>query len=190
MKTINKQIQKAGVELITVVAILFATCVTINAQGSLSTNLTTYHNDLALSAFTTNELSYSVTTGTEVSAATFASYLENETEKELSLESWMIETGNFDAVIAETEKDDNLNIEKWMFNDSLFTTVKKDEANELIAKAGPAITNQAVGISIPGAKFGRRTFIHMEIEDPKLEFESWMLDKKIWNVENQTVENK
>jgi len=118
--------------------------------------------------------------------------LEAATEKALELENWMTDASYFEMVnYLETETEKALEIENWMLEDSLFSKKSKEKAegkaenakeNETLAEVKTDTKRKAVGTTNQGAQFGRRAFILVEVEDPKLKMEQWMLDYRHWNV--------
>ena len=73
-------------------------------------------------------------------------------------------------------------VEEWMVEDSNFesTVTKTDEGQSTGVKE--VKKPKTIGITFPGAQFGRRAFILVEMEDPSLELESWMVDNRIWKI--------
>jgi len=116
--------------------------------------------------------------------------LEEATEEAMELETWMTDASYFGMVnYLETETEEALEVENWMLEDSLFN--KKDKAkakeksesvneNETLAEVKTDTKRKAVGTTNQGAQFGRRAFILVEVEDPKLKMEQWMLDYRHW----------
>jgi len=117
--------------------------------------------------------------------------LETATEEALELENWMTDAGYFGMVnYLETETEKALEIENWMLEDSLFSKKSKEKAevkaenakeNQTLAEVKTDNKRKAVGTTTQGTQFGRRAFILVEMEDPKLKMEQWMLDYRHWN---------
>lgn len=117
--------------------------------------------------------------------------LEEATEEALKMESWMTDATYFgmeNYLEAETEK--ALEIENWMLEDSLFNKKSKGKAevktepvkeSETLAEVKTETKRKAVGTTTQGAQFGRRAFILVEVDDPKLKMEQWMLDYRHWS---------
>jgi hypothetical protein len=113
-------------------------------------------------------------------------------ETALELESWMLNESNFESNFnLETEAEESLNVEIWMLNDSFFSKKDKTKAkeksdsineNKALAEVKTDSKNNAVGVTSQKTQFGRRAMILVEVEDPKLKMEQWMLDYRHWNV--------
>ena len=184
MKTINSKLQKAGAETLAVLTVLFVTCFSLSAQGEQYESRYSQDEELALFESGRKEVIHSVKNDVAADLVYFAEFLEKENEAELAVENWMTEAMNFGAVALETVYEEVLNLEDWMLNDSLFTTTEaKTTTDEPVAVNAPR-KKQVIGMVIPGAQFGRRTLILIDMDDPKLELENWMFDNKIWNKRN------
>jgi prophage antirepressor-like protein len=103
---------------------------------------------------------------------------EAETKEALEIENWMTSESNFyNTISLEPETEKVLEIESWMKNDTLFETQKLAE----VKKEEKSKTKKAYGSRYGENKFGRRAFIMIEEDGPKLKLEQWMLDYKYWN---------
>jgi hypothetical protein len=104
---------------------------------------------------------------------------EAETEEALEVENWMTSESNFyNTISLEPETERALEIESWMKSDSLFETQKLAEVKEVKKEEK---SKKAYGSRYSENKFGRRAFIMIEEDEPKLKMEQWMLDYKYWN---------
>jgi hypothetical protein len=189
MKTMNSKLNETGMKSMTLVTVILVTLATLNVYGVTAKN------------------SREAATGMEV----FDAYLTVEKDAEAELESWMLTRENFffsyvlesarDMPLAlepwmtganlfpvsadlENEMDAALRIEDWMVNDSLFSKTEKTEKEadpEILAQTGQKKTTRTIGMTFKNAQFGRRAFFIVEVEDPKLNMEQWMLDYRYWN---------
>ncbi len=180
MKTTSSKLQKAGIETLTVLAVILATCFTISAQGAFYESRFDDNDELA--SIETIKAVNTLSPKGEASAESnyYAELLQAENESELEVESWMTEAAYFGVAEMEAEMEEVLKVEDWMTDEVLFQakeTVKdnNNEGNFIVDKNG-----KTVGIVFKGTQFGRRTFILNEMEDPKLELEQWMVDSKVW----------
>jgi hypothetical protein len=186
MKTMNSKSEETGMKAIITVAIIFAMIITLNAYGA------TFKKEMKATT----------------AMSTFAGYLAEESDSEAELEEWMLDKNNFlnaypleasaetplnmenwmtDAnlfpAIADLEKETEelLRIEDWMFNDSLFSQPSEENAEpEVLAQAEQVKIKRVIGVTFEKAQFGRRAFIIIEEEDPKLNMEIWMVDYRHW----------
>lgn len=161
MKTMSSKLRKAGMETIAILAVLFATCLTINAQGAKFENELN-GTTLAMAENRNTISSAKAESATEATLAAFAAYLAEEEETELETEEWMLNVDNFfmeyhleEATEAplkleswmidvsyfgmsaylETVTEETLNVEEWMLEDSLFNKKDKTKAKEKSASA-------------------------------------------------------
>ncbi len=179
MKTMSSKLRKAGMETIATVAVLVATCLTISAQGAKFSNNELNGTTLAMAEKSEKMMSANAGKEADATLAAFAAYLVEENESKLETEEWMLNIDNFYMDIHIEEATENpLEIEDWMLNGKLFDSFEKAEMNvaENTVKAEPR--KKAVGITFQGAQFGRRSFILIEEDDPKLEMEQWMVSYK------------
>lgn len=188
MKTMSSKLRKAGMETMAVIAVLVATCLTINAQGAKFDNDELNGKSLAMAERSNEIPSVSAEAETEATMAAFAAYLAVEKETELKTEDWMLNVDNFYMDMHLEEAAENpLEVEDWMLNGKLFESNAKTEMNvaektENTAKAEPR--KKAVGITFQGTQFGKRSFILIEENDPKLEMEQWMLSYNHFDKKN------
>jgi hypothetical protein len=179
MKTMNSKLKKAGIETLTIMAALLTASISINAQETRFENKMRGHNELALATSGKTELAVGKKTKVSFDLALLEECLKVEKEEELTIESWMTDEEVFH--VTELEKEYQLKMEDWMINELLFATTSEEigqEEPEPVVK--PAPRPKVVGVTFPGAQFGRRAFIIIEMEDPKLEIENWMVDSKLW----------
>ena len=179
MKTMNSKFRKAGMETIATMAAIFATCFTLNAQGDSFESRMDGRNEYAMSSSANVELSVSGKSKVASDLAYFAECLKVEEEKDLKVEKWMTDAEIFHAT--ELENENQLEVADWMINEMLFNATSEEtaiEEPETVVK--PVVRAKAVGITFPGAQFGRRAFILVELEDPELELENWMVDNNFW----------
>jgi hypothetical protein len=179
MKTMSSKLRKAGMETIAIIAVLVATCFTISAQGAKFDNNELNGTTLAMAK--KSEKFIPANTGTEADAtlAAFAAYLVEEKESELKIEDWMLNVDNFfmDYYLEEATESP-LEIEDWMLDGKMFGSAGKEEMSftENTVKTEPR--KKAVGVTFKGTQFGRRSFILIEDNDPKLKMEQWMVSYK------------
>ena len=182
MKTMSSKLRKAGMETLVIAAVLVATCLTISAQGAKFNNSELNGTTLAMAEKSKTIMSADAGTEADATMAAFAAYLVEEKETKLETEEWMLNIDNFYMDIQIEEATENpLEIKAWMLNGKLFESSEKAEMSitENTAKAEPR--KKAIGITFPGAQFGRRSFILIEEDDPKLEMEQWMVSYKHFN---------
>ncbi len=206
MKTINSKLQKAEMKSLTIVAAIFAAVFTLNAQGAKFENSAMNENSLALKNNSNAMNTATVKTENTAAAGAYANFLIEESDEALEMEDWMVNESKFyfhletemeipmeleswmtdatyfgAAALLETETEETLNVENWMLNDSLFNA---PEAEKTAAKqeSAPKSKNVSSGATYQGTKFGRRVFILVEEEDPKLNLEQWMVDYRHWNI--------
>lgn len=158
MKTMSSKLRKAGMETMAVIAVLVATCLTINAQGAKFDKDELNGKSLAM-AESSNEIPLvTAEAETEATLATFAAYLAEENETELETEDWMLNVDNFymeyhleeaaetplkieswmtDAsyfgmsAYLETATEETLNVEEWMLNvDNFYCDFQIEKATE------------------------------------------------------------
>jgi hypothetical protein len=180
MKTMNSRLKKAGIETLTIMAAVLTASVSLNAQGARFENKMRGDNELALATSGKTELATSAKIKVSADLAYFEECLRVEKEEELTVESWMTNGEVFHAT--ELEKENQLKMEDWMIDEMIFKALSEEKGQaepEPVAK--PASRPKAVGVTFPNAQFGRRAFIIVEMEDPKLEIESWMVDLRYWN---------
>jgi len=184
MKTMNSRLKKAGIETLTIMAAVLTASISLNAQGARFENKMRGDNELALATSGKTELAI----GTKAKVSADLAYLEEclrvEKEEELTVESWMINEEVFHAT--ELENENQLKVEDWMIDEMIFKALSEEKGKtepEPVAK--PASRPKAVGVTFPNAQFGRRAFIIVEMEDPKLEIESWMVDLRYWNTKRK-----
>jgi hypothetical protein len=106
--------------------------------------------------------------------------LEAETESVLEIESWMVSGSLWEAAeYLDYEAEEILEVESWMLSDSLFEVAAAEMPTVKNKKSKPQ--SKSYGTITEGKKFGTRTFIIIEEEDPKLKIKNWMLDNRYWN---------
>lgn len=118
--------------------------------------------------------------------------LEEAAETVLELENWMLNERSFESGFSlETATEEALELENWMLEDSLFNKKPKEKAyaknetaneSQALAEVKTDEVRKAVGMTTPKTQFGRRAFILVEDQDPKLKMEQWMLDYRHWKV--------
>ncbi|MGC9352849.1 MAG: hypothetical protein ACP5D9_03365 [Mariniphaga sp.] len=185
----SSKLRKAGMETIAILAVLFATCLTINAQGAKFENELN-GTTLAMAENRNTISSAKAESATEATLAAFAAYLAEEEETELETEEWMLNVDNFFMEYhLEEATETKLEVETWMLEDSLFNKKDKTKAKEksesanesdVLAEAKTETKKKAVGVTNQKTQFGRRAMILIEDEDPKLKMEQWMLDYRHW----------
>jgi hypothetical protein len=109
--------------------------------------------------------------------------LETESETELELEEWMLKEINISSVYGlETEMEDTLELQAWMESDSLFKTAPADPAKtETLAMASEEKIENVITIEYKDATTGYIFLFRLaEVEEPKLQLEYWMFDRKLW----------
>lgn len=155
------------------------------AVKSLSTFTAVFVTVLALSVSALAVNTNSKTTGLD-------NLLSEEKEVENDVEEWMLNNSNFyfDYTLEEATET-VLELESWMLEDSLFNKKPKEKAyaknetaneNQTLAEVKTDEVRKAVGMTTPKTQFGRRAFILVEDQDPKLKMEQWMLDYRHWKV--------
>ncbi len=180
MKTTSSRLQKAGMETLAVLAVMFTTCFTISAQGAGFESRFDRNEELALIETIKATNTFPVKNEASAEMAYYAELLEVDNESELTVETWMTEAAYFGVEEMEMEIEEVLKVEDWMIDELLFNA-KETEKNEeetgnlIIGKHG-----KTVGVNFSGVQFGRRTFILIEMEDEKLELEQWMVDPNVW----------
>lgn len=79
-------------------------------------------------AETSNESNNTVYSSSAANYASFAAYLVEENEEELSVEEWMTETENFGTFInIEEETESPLELKEWMLNEKTFEVKNEKE---------------------------------------------------------------
>jgi hypothetical protein len=109
--------------------------------------------------------------------------LEEEMDNELKVEEWMLSEISFSlAFNLEIETEDTLDLQAWMVSDSLFNSKSPEQAKaEVLAMASKEKTEQVITIEYKDASTGYIFLFKLaELEEPKLEFEYWMFDRKLW----------
>jgi hypothetical protein len=179
MKTMNSILRKAGLETLAILAVIFITCFTLCAQGADFKKILKGQDELALTESGNSELGINLNISAEL--VNFKAYLDVEKEEELVIENWMTDAAVFHAT--ELENENQLKVENWMVNELLFQTIPVEKnKEEEAATVKPASRPKVIGVTFPDTQFGRRTFIHIEMEDPILELENWMVDNKLWKI--------
>jgi hypothetical protein len=182
MKTRNSKLQKAGIETLSILAVLFATCFTLSAQGAKFESRIRHQEEFALNEAVKIAKTSSAKTEAAAEMALFAEFLTVENEAELKIESWMTDSGRFGSAFdLEAETEDVLKVEEWMIYEMLFKTTSQIDIHPEPTTVTTEKRPKAVGVTSMGNQFGRRAFILVEMDDPKLELESWMVDDKFWN---------
>jgi hypothetical protein len=182
MKTINSKLRKAGIESLTVLTIVFATCYTISAQGARFENRFNNNEELALFGMNKTASVNAIKKEAAADLSYFAEALKEENESELMVEAWMTDAAYFGMAELEAETEEVLEVEDWMINELLFSAEKEEVSQEKPATVIPEKKPKTYGVTFPGAQFGRRAFILVEMEDSKLELEEWMIDNRVWKV--------
>jgi hypothetical protein len=182
MKTRNSKLQKAGIETLSILAVLFATCFTISAQGAKFESRIRNQEEFAFNEAVKVAKTVSANTEAAAEMAFYAEYLTVENETELKLENWMTDAGRFGSALElEAEPENVLKVEDWMISEILFKATSPEKTRPEPATEVTEKRPKAVGVTAMGNQFGRRAFILVEMEDPKLKLENWMFDNKIWN---------
>jgi hypothetical protein len=181
MKTRNSKLQKAGIETLSILAVLFATCFTISAQGAKFESRIRNQEEFAFNEAIKIAKPASAKTESTAEMALYAEYLTVENETELEVENWMTDAGRFGSALElEAETENVLKVEDWMISD-LFKSTSPQEARPEPVTEVTEKRAKAVGVTAMGNQFGRRAFILVEMEDQELELENWMVDNKYWN---------
>jgi hypothetical protein len=181
MKTRNSKLQKAGIEALSILAVLFAACFTISAQGAKFENRIRNQEEIAYNAAIKVTKISLASTEAKTEMAFYAEYLTVENESELAVENWMTDAGRFGSALdLKTETENVLKVEDWMISEILFKASAPEEARPEPASEVTEKRAKAVGVTAMGNQFGRRAFILIEMEDPELELENWMVDNKFW----------
>jgi len=195
MKTMNSKSEETGMKAIITVAIIFAMIITLNAYGATfkkemkaTTAMSTFAGYLAEESDSEAELEEWML---DKNNFLNAYPLEASAETPLNMENWMTDATYFGMEnYLETETEKALEIENWMLEDSLFNKKSKGKAevktepvkeSETLAEVKTETKRKAVGTTTQGAQFGRRAFILVEVDDPKLKMEQWMLDYRYWS---------
>ena len=185
MKTMSSKLRKAGMETIAIFAVLVATCLTTSAQGARFDNSEMNEKTLALAETSKKVTSAKAETDANSTMAAFAAYLVEENETEMDTEEWMLNIDNFFMDYhLEAATEASLELEGWMLNGKLFESSEKAEMSTSEKTNNTVKTEQrkkAVGITFKGTQFGRRSFILIEDDDPKLEMEQWMVSYSHWD---------
>ena len=180
MKTRNSNLQKTGLETLAVMALLITTSFTLGAQGAGYITSLSYNTELAL----TEAVKYApVPTATSLVKAdrtNFSDYLTEDVEEETAIEDWMTDAAYF-GVTLEADVEEGMKVEDWMTDDFLFESAEVNTTNKNSTVEKEVKNPKTVGVTFPKAQFGRRAFILVEMQDPALELEAWMVDQKIWN---------
>ncbi|SHI43839.1 hypothetical protein SAMN05444280_10290 [Tangfeifania diversioriginum] len=201
MKTTNN-VQKANLKSAVAAVTLMLAMVVSTSIFAAETNMNSLNAFLAeeteesleMEAWMTNSNNFYATTNLEaeteesleienwmVSENNFYATVtfEAETEEALEVENWMTAESNFyNTVSLEPETEKALEVESWMKSDTLFETQKLAEVKEIKKEEK---SKKAYGSRYGENKFGRRAFIMIEEDEPKLKLEQWMLDYKYWN---------
>jgi hypothetical protein len=182
MKTRNSKLQKAGIETLSILAVLFATCFTISAQGAKFESRIRNQEEFAFNEAIKIAKPASAKTESTAEMALYAEYLTVENETELEVENWMTDAGRFGSALElEAETESVLKVEDWMISEILFKSTSPEEARPEPVTEVTEKRAKAVGVTAMGNQFGRRAFILVEMEDQELELENWMVDNKYWN---------
>ena len=177
MKTMNSKLQKAGMESLTVLAIIIATCFTVNAQGTFYQNWLNNSEELVSLSTANTTVRNKVMSA---KAANYAEFIMEDSEPELKLESWMADETHFGAFELETEFEKELRLDEWMVNDVHFTAEETENNQEELFTILVDSKTKTIAVLYPEAQFGRRIFLYKEMEDTELKMEHWMVDQKIW----------
>jgi len=131
MKTKNN-IQKTALQAAAAATGIAILSFTVNAQETFKSFFEP--TEINHYAMVTENADNSMFSGKHISnyasAETFASYLVNETEEPMNVETWMTDENTFDGYTAylETETEKELVIENWMTDENNFTAVAGIEA--------------------------------------------------------------
>lgn len=121
MKTMSSKLRKAGMETMAIIAVLVATCLTINAQGAKFETNEFKITTLALAETGIKITSADVSTEADATMAAFATYLVEEKDAELETEEWMLNIDNFFMEYSlEEATEAPLKLETWMTDASYF----------------------------------------------------------------------
>jgi hypothetical protein len=106
--------------------------------------------------------------------------IEVAMEEPLAIENWMINENLFYSTIAiEVEKEEAIEVQDWMLNSKLYESRnKKTEKNETVNMQKDS---KARVKNCHTKRFETRTLFLIEVKDPELKVEQWMLDYKVWN---------
>ena len=157
-----------------------------NSAKNLAMANVTYSNHFTNTTFNS---------GKSLAESSFATYLVNETETPLTIESWMLDYSNFtSATSVESEIETPLAIENWMIDEKTFNVnsatieTATDEELELedwmLDENIFEIKNNMVEPIIP-VQTQKYIFINnysfpAELTDDDLRFEDWMMNVNIW----------
>jgi hypothetical protein len=193
MKTKNN-IQKTALKTVVAATGLAILSLTVNAQGSMKSLFENNEiNHIAMVMEKTYNSFASNNTRSFTDAEVFATYLTEETEEPLHLESWMVEENNFVmSVELEAETESPLEIEDWMTNESTFEvysalleTETEEELNleDWMMNENTFADNQneSTVAKTSSTPISTSTFFYREVNiEEKLEVENWMVNPKIW----------
>lgn len=175
MKTKNN-IQKTALQIAAAATGIAILSCTVNAQETFKLFFeTTGINHYAM---VTESSDNSMFSGKHISnyasAETFASYLVNETEEPMNVETWMTNENTFDGYTAylETETEEELYIENWMTDGNNFTTVfniATETENPLQVESWMTVENN----------FSALQALTVTETEAELATEDWMLTENI-----------
>ncbi|MDD4225748.1 MAG: hypothetical protein PHU98_05115 [Mariniphaga sp.] len=182
MKTLNNKLHNTGLKSLTIGITLFATILTV--QGMEENHATGANRHFASYLAEENESDINLEYWMLEMNNFFHHYqLTQDAETTLRLEGWMTEAGFFPVLpdfsnVTEAQ----LQLEEWMVSDSMFSQpAEGDEETQVLAQAVPEKVKRVYGVTFNHVTSGRRAFIIVEVEDPKLELERWMVDYRYWN---------
>lgn len=181
MKTRNSNLQKAGLETLTAIVILVATCFTIHAQGAGYKGSFSDDTELASARSITYAPAPSAKVMAKAELAAFAEILTEDAEEEAVVESWMTDAAYFGVAELTSDLEEAMKIEEWMLHESNFEVSETEPYGNHSDRTHDVKKPKTIGVTFPGAQFGRRAFILIEMEDPILELEPWMVDQQVWN---------
>lgn len=189
MKTMNSNLNNTAMRTMILTAVILATLTTLNVYGVTAKNRMKAATGMEVfDAYLTLEKDAEARLGTwmlDNENFYFDYVLESAEDMPLNVEPWMTGANLFPAATdLEHEMDAALRIEDWMLNDSLFSKTEKTAKGaepEMLAQARQKKETRTIGMTFKNAQFGRRAFFIVEVEDPKLNMEQWMLDYRLWN---------
>ncbi len=114
----------------------------------------------------------------------FAYSMNNEAEGVLNIEEWMLNNNVFYSIPdLETEIEKTLKLEKWMVIDTTFNSISNEKTTEetlAMTSTGPA--KRLTTIEYKDADSGLTfIFILADTEEPELQLENWMVNKRYWD---------
>jgi hypothetical protein len=210
MKTKNSKLQNSELESLTRVTVLVVAALLLSWQTIANEKITYYNSSVSVYAeisdnesetamnleswmfkenyfFFTFELEEAIETNLEIECwmtdATLFNMAYLLEEEVLKMEEWMMKEIYFSpAFDLEPEMEDTLELQSWMKNDSIFKTATAELAKtEALAMVTEEKTEKVITIEFKDATTGNIFLFRLaEVEEPQLQFEYWMFDRKLW----------